>query len=85
MLMLVIILFVALGSGCVSSGSGGPYTVHARPPLPFAVTTPHKAFIKCGDDYYCISPEHLESLRVFVIEMDSLVRKYEHATEIINN
>ena len=83
--MLVIILFVVLGLESCRSSGGGPYIIHNRPPLPFAVTSPHKAFIKCGDDYYCISPEHLESLRVVVVKMDSLVRKYEHATEILNN
>jgi len=49
------------------------------------VEQPHKAFIGCGDDYFCISPEHLQGLRRYTIEMDALVRKYEHATEVFND
>tara|TARA_R100001594_G_C3996518_1_gene253636 strand:- start:228 stop:350 length:123 start_codon:yes stop_codon:yes gene_type:complete len=38
----------------------------------------------CGDDYFCISPEHLQGLRDYTIRMDALVRKYENATEVFN-
>lgn len=70
--------------GCVSTSSKGSFPIHARPMLPRAVAEPAKVFLKCGDDYYCISPEHLEQLRVYVIEMDGLVRKYENATQVFN-
>jgi hypothetical protein len=81
--LLAIIWLIALSValGCVS-GSSGPYPTYAHPNLPHAVTG--EAFIKCGDDYYCISPEHLDGLREYVIRLDSLVQKYENAINEIN-
>ncbi len=82
--MLVIILTLYLLPGCVGGNKSGAFPIHARPVIPYAVAQPHKAFIMCGDDYFCITPEHLQGLRVYTIQMDSLVRKYENATSVIN-
>ena len=72
--------------GCVSGISGKElFPIHARPVLPKALVEPEKAFVKCGDDYYCITPENLEGLRVYILSMQSLVNKYEHATEVLND
>ena len=73
-----------VGLGCVSSGATVQLPLHKRPVIPFAVAQPHKAFIGCGDDYFCISPEHLQGLRDYTIRMDALVRKYERQTEAFN-
>ena len=83
--MLGIILLVVLGIGCAASSGSPKFPVHARPYLPMAVSEPSEVFLKCGDDYFCISPEHLGGLREYTIRMDSLVIKYENATEILNN
>ena len=72
--------------GCVSGISGKElFPIHARPVLPKALVEPEKAFVKCGDDYYCVTPNDLEALRVWVLSMQSLLNKYEHATEVLNN
>ena len=81
---LVIILILLCLPGCVSGNKSGGFPIHARPVLPKAIVEPEKVFVKCGDDYYCVSPEDLDALRVYTIEMDSLVRKYEYATDVIN-
>ena len=83
--MLVIIPLVALGIGCAASSGTPQFPIHARPYVPMAVSAPSEVFLKCGDDYFCISPEHLDGLREYTIRMDSLVIKYEKATEILNN
>jgi len=81
-----IILALCLLLGCVSGISGKELLpIHARPILPKALVETDKAFLKCGDDYYCITPEDLEGLRVWVISTQSLINKYEHATEVLNN
>ena len=54
----------------------GGYYIHIQP---------EKTFIKCGDDFYCITPEDLDGLRVWVLSTQSLINKYEHATEVLNN
>ena len=72
--------------GCVSGISGKELLpIHARPILPKALVQPEKTFIKCGDDFYCITPEDLDGLRVWVLETQSLINKYEHATEVLND
>jgi len=76
---------LCLPLGCVSSSGTALLPVHKRPVIPFAIEQPHKAFIKCGDDYFCISPEHLSGLREYTIRMDALVRKYENATNVFND
>jgi hypothetical protein len=53
--------------------------------LPKALVEPEKTFLKCGDDFYCITPKDLEELRVYILSMQSLVNKYEHATEVLND
>ena len=72
--------------GCVSGISGKELLpIHARPILPKALVQPEKTFIKCGDDFYCITPEDLDGLRVWVLSTQSLINKYEHATEMLND
>ena len=72
--------------GCVSGISGKElFPIHARPITPKALISPSETFLNCGDDYYCITPENLEELRVYILSMQSLVNKYEHATEVLND
>ena len=81
-----IILALLLLLGCVSGISGKELLpIHARPILPKALVEPDKTFLKCGDDFYCITPEDLEGLRVWVLSTQSLINKYEHATEVLND
>ena len=49
-----------------------------------AVSEPSKVFIRCGDDYICLTEEHLQALKVYTIEMEALVTKYENATQVFN-
>ena len=84
--MQVIILILLGLLGCVSGISGKELLpIHARPILPKALLEPEKAFQKCGDDYFCISPEDLDGLRIYILSMQSLVNKYEHATKMLND
>ena len=72
--------------GCVHGISGKELLpIHARPILPNALVSPSETFLTCGDDYYCITLEDLEGLRVYILSMQSLVNKYEHATEVLND
>ena len=72
--------------GCVHGISGKELLpIHARPVLPKALVEPEKTFLKCGDDFYCITPENLEGLRIYLLSMQSLLNKYEHATEVLND
>ena len=81
-----IILALCVLLGCVSGISGKElFPLHARPVLPSALVEPEKTFLKCGDDFYCITPENLEGLRIYLLSMQSLVNKYEHATEVLND
>ena len=82
-----VITIILLGLlGCVSGISDKElFPIHARPVLPKALVEPEKAFVKCGDDYYCIYEQDLEHLRIWVISVQSLLNKYEHATEVLNN
>ena len=81
-----IILALLVLLGCVSGISGKELLpIHARPILPKALIQPEKTFIKCGDDFYCITPEDLDGLRVWVLSTQSLINKYEHATEMLND
>ena len=81
-----IILILCGLLGCVSGISGKElFPIHARPVLPKALVEPEKAFVKCGDDYYCIDTNDLESLRIWVLSMQSLLNKYEHQTEVLND
>ena len=81
---LILVLALLLGLGCVSSGGTTLLPIHKRPYLPPAIEEPQNVFLKCGDDYFCIAPEHLDQLKVYTIEMDALVRKYENATKVFN-
>jgi hypothetical protein len=81
-----IILALLLLLGCVSGISGKELLpIHARPIIPKALISPSETFLTCGDDYYCITPEDLDGLRIYILSMQSLVNKYEHATEVLNN
>ena len=81
-----IILALSVCLGCVSGISGKElFPIHARPILPNALIEPEKVFSKCGDSYYCIEDYELENLRVWFISMQSLLNKYEHATEVLND
>ena len=81
-----IIIALCVLLGCVSGISGKELLpIHARPILPNALISPSETFITCGDDFYCITPENLEGLRVYILSMQSLVNKYEHATEVLND
>ena len=72
--------------GCVSGISGKELLpIHARPILPNALISPSETLLTCGDDYYCITEENLEGPRVYILSMQSLVNKYEHATEVLND
>ena len=84
--MLAITLALCVVLGCVSGISGKElFPIHARPELPKALTQPQETFISCGDDYFCITPNDLENLRVWVLSVQSLLNKYEHATEVLND
>ena len=81
-----IILALCVLLGCVSGISGKElFPMHARPPLPNALIEPDRIFSRCGDSYYCIDENELESLRVWVISVQSLLNKYEHATKVLND
>ena len=81
-----IILALCVLLGCVHGISGKDLLqIHARPITPKALVEPEKTFVRCGDDFYCITPEDLEGLRVWVFSVQSLLNKYEHATEVLND
>lgn len=78
-------IWLLLVGGCVGTTfSGGSFPIHARPELPKALVSPEETFIKCGDDYFCLTGEDLEGLRRWVIRIQGVVEKYEHAQETIN-
>jgi len=81
-----IILALCVLLGCVSGISGKElFPIHARPILPKAVVQPEKTFVPCGDHFLCVTPEDLEGLRIYLLSMQSLLNKYEHATEVLND
>ena len=81
-----IIIALCVLLGCVSGISGKElFPLHARPILPNALLSPSETFITCGDDFYCITPENLEGLRVYILSMQSLVNKYEYSTQQLND
>ena len=81
-----IILALCVLLGCVSGISGKElFPIHARPILPKAVVQPEETFVPCGDHFLCVTPEDLEGLRIYLLSMQSLVNKYEHATEVLND
>ena len=49
------------------------------------VVTQAKRELKDANDYYCITPENLEGLRVWTLSVQSLLNKYEHATKVLND
>ena len=81
-----IILALCVLLGCVSGISGKElFPIHVRPIIPKALTSPSETFLTCGDDYYCITPDDLEGLRVYILSMQSLLNKYGHATKVLND
>ena len=81
-----IILALCVLLGCVSRISGKElFPIHARPVLPKAMVQPEETFVPCGDHFLCVTPEDLEGLRIYLLSMQSLVNKYEHATEVLND
>ena len=81
-----IILALCVLLGCVSGISGKElFPIHARPITPKALISPSETFLNCGDNYYCITSKDLEELRVYILSMQSLVNKYEHATKVLND
>ena len=81
-----IILALCVLLGCVHGISGKELLpIHARPILPKAVVQPEKTFVPCGDHYLCVTPEDLEGLRIYLLSMQSLLNKYEHATKVLND
>ena len=81
-----IIIALCVLLGCVSGISGKElFPLHARPVLPKAMVQPEETFVPCGDHYLCVTPEDLEGLRIYLLSMQSLVNKYEHATEVLND
>ena len=84
--MQVIILILLGLLGCVSGISGKELLpIHARPIIPKALLEPERIFQIGGEDYFCVSPEDLDGLRIYILSMQSLVNKYEHATEVLND
>jgi hypothetical protein len=93
--LLAIIWLIALSValGCVS-GSSGPYPTYAYPQLPEAVSNPHEVWVKCSSlgapseavvsKMYCVNEDAYFELRKFVVELDSLVQKYENTINEIN-
>ena len=81
-----IVLALCVLLSCVSGISGKElFPIHARPILPKAVVQPEKTFVPCGDHYLCVTPEDLEGPRVYLLSMQSLLNKYEHPTEGLND
>ena len=92
-IVLVAILLLLLGCGGVGS-TGGSFPIHAYPRLPLAMTDPGKVWLRCDDlganpksveaEMYCVEGTHVSELQRFIRELDSIVRKYENATNAIN-
>ena len=81
-----IIIALCVLLGCVSGISGKElFPIHAGPVLPKAVVQPEETFVPCGDHFLCVTPEDLEGLRIYLLSMQSLLNKYEHATEVLND
>ena len=88
----LIALFVALG--CVS-GSSGPYPTFNYPIVPSAIANPNDVWVKCSSlgappeaivsKMYCVDEDAYFELRKCVIELDSVVRKYENTINEINS
>mgnify|MGYP001171698770 FL=1 len=72
-ILLAVALFLPLGCG---SATNVLYPLYPWPDQPQAITEPEKTFIRCGDDFYCVSSEHLDALREFVIEQNGVIEKY---------
>ena len=82
-----------LGCGGVSS-TGGSFPIHAYPEVPMAVSQPHEVWIPCStygtpegaivSKMYCVKEDAVLELQGFVRELDSIIRKYEYATQQIN-
>ena len=90
--MLLTVLWL-LGCGGVSS-TGGSFPIHAYPQIPLAVSQPHEVWIPCStygspdeaivSEMYCVKEGAVLELQSFIRDLDSIIRKYEYATEEIN-
>ena len=84
--MRLLVLWLWLLAGCNGGTAiGASFPIHPRPEAPKALVSPEKTFIKCGDHYYCVTPDDLEGLRKWAVRIQGVVEKYEHATKAINN
>jgi hypothetical protein len=62
--------------------------------MPKAVLEPDKVWLRCGAsgghpdaveyEMFCVDEIYVKELRQFVVELDSLVQKYENAINEIN-
>ena len=74
---IAILLFLGGFLGCHAIGSG-QYAIYVRPEVP------PLTWVECQPDYQCLSSEDYTGLRIYAIEMDGLVDKYQEQTKIIN-
>ena len=91
LIILGIILSGGLGCG---TGSKAHYPLYPYPAVPKAVMEPQKVWLNCGDksrslraiesSMICIDPVHVEQLRVFIIQLDAVIKKYENTIKTIN-
>jgi hypothetical protein len=87
------LISLLLALGCVSGSSGG-YPTFNYPLVPLAVSSPHDVWVKCSSlgapeaavisKMYCVDEGEYLDLRRFVIELDSLIVKYENTIKEIN-
>ena len=91
--LIILGIILSLAHGC-GTGSKAHYPTYPYPRLPNAIKEPEKVWLSCGDmsrspkavtsDMICVDPVHVEQIRVFIIELDAVVRKYENAINTIN-
>jgi len=89
----VLTVLFLLGCGGVSS-TGGSFPIHAYPEIPKALSQPHEVWITCStygtpkdavvSKMFCVDQTAILELQSFIRDLDSIVRKYEHATKEIN-
>jgi len=87
------LISLLLALGCVSGSSGG-YPTFNYPLVPLAVSSPHDVWVKCSSlgapeaavisKMYCVDEAAYLDLRRFVVELDSLIVKYENTIKEIN-
>jgi hypothetical protein len=75
--MIAMLLFLGGFLGCHAIGSG-QYTIYVKPEVP------PLRWVECQQDFQCLPSDDYTGLRIYAIEMDGLVDKYQKQTEIIN-